>query len=342
MTSPELPIRGTITSWQPDDSIGRIKLASGEEVRFGHSACVGMRPAVGAEVWVVELAPHPLGGRRAKLVNATGAVSSDRATDARKVDEQRAQMRVAIEAEIFRMKEERDAALGALRGPWEVAEDIGMGIEAIRALRTRMPRDEVAAFASTIGAVEDTARVSTRKASSQPDLRLFDLEWADSWTQVALWTDPAFVPFAEEGGNHLGLYAHPGALSTGIAAAVVFRFHEHDPVFSWVAESAEHFVRMIDAASRGDDVEALRGRKHDVVVSLLDQVQKEEAFEDVERKDVHALFWAGDRKLEAASAARLEARYRDRGWSFPLASIEAQQIMARAQDKIDAAWAKLK
>jgi len=72
MTAPEAPIRGTITSWQPDDSIGRITLATGEEVRFGHSACVGMRPAVGAEVWVVELAPHPLGGRRAKVVNATG------------------------------------------------------------------------------------------------------------------------------------------------------------------------------------------------------------------------------------------------------------------------------
>jgi len=348
MTSPELPIRGTITSWQPDDSIGRIKLASGEEVRFGHSACVGMRPAVGAEVWVVELAPHPLGGRRAKLVNATGAVTADRATDARTADAQRAQMRVAIEAEIFKLREARDAALGALRGPWEVAEDIGMGIDAIRDLRARMPRDEVAAFASTIGAIEDSARVSTRKASSQPALRLFDLEWADSWTQVALWTDPAFVPFAEEPsandqrGSHLGLYAHPAVLAPGVAAAVVFRFHEHDPVFSWVAESAEHFVRMIDAASRGNDVEVLRGKKHDVVLSLLDQVQKDEAFEDVERKDVHALFWAGDHKLESASAKRLEARYRDRGWSFPLASIEAQQLMARSRDEIDAAWAKLK
>lgn len=342
MTSPELPMRGTITSWQPDDSIGRIKLESGEEVRFGHSACVGMRPAVGAEVWVVELAPHPLGGRRAKVVNSTGAVTSDRATDARKAEEQRAQMRATIEAEILKMKRESKLDLAGLRTPWEVAEDIGIGIEAIKVLRERMPRDEVAAFASTISAVNDAARMSTRKAASQPDLRLFDLEWADSWDKVALWTDPAFVPFAEEGGNHLGLFAHPGALTTGIAAPVVFRFHEHDPVFAWVAESAEHFVRMIDAASRGDDVEVLRGRKHEEVISLLDQVQKEEAFEDVERKDVHALFWAGARNLETAAAQRLEARYRDRGWAFPLASIEAQLIMAGWQDKIDAAWAKLK
>src|SRR5262245_36969193 len=59
--APELPIKGTITSWTPDDSIGRIRLSSGEEIRFGHSACVGLRPSVGAEVWVVEVAPHPLG-----------------------------------------------------------------------------------------------------------------------------------------------------------------------------------------------------------------------------------------------------------------------------------------
>jgi hypothetical protein len=174
------------------------------------------------------------------------------------------------------------------------------------------------------------------------------LDWADSWDKVALWTDPAFVPFAEEPsaggqtGNHLGLFAHPGALATGIAAPVLFRFHEHDPVFAWVAESAEHFVRMIDAAARGDDVEALRGRKHDVVVSLINQVQKEEAFEELEREDVHTLFWSGDRKKEAAAAERLTHKYRDRLWSYPLASIEAQQIMAKWQETIDDAWAKLK
>lgn len=338
MTSPDAPIRGKITSWQPDDSIGRITLETGEEVRFGHSACVGMRPVVGAEVWVAELIAHPLGGRRAKVVNATGGPATDRATDARRAEEQRKQMRAAIEEEIAKKKAARDAELGRLTPPWEVAD--GMGIEAIRALKERMPRDEVAAFASTIAAVNEAPPRSERK--STPDLRLFDLEWADKWSQVALWTDPAFLPFAEEGGNHLGLYVHPGALATGVAAAVVFRFHEHDPVFAWVAESAEHFGRMIDAAARGDDVESLRGRKHDIVLSLLDQVQKDDAYEDVERKDVHTLFWSGDRKAELAAAQRLEARYRDRLWTFPFASIEAQQIMARYQDEIDAAWAKLK
>lgn len=337
MSVPEGPIEGVITSWQPDDSIGRIKLSNGEEVRFGHSACVNIpRPTVGTKVWVLELAPHPLGGRRAKVVNATGTPSTDRATAARSVEEARRQMRATIEEEIGKMKVMRDEELAKLTPPWQVAE--GLGIEVIRGLRERMPRDEVAAFASTIAAVYEGARLRP----SAPDLRLFDLEWADQWTQLSLWTDPAFVPFAEEGGNHLGLYVHPGALSTGVPAAVVFRFHEHDPVFAWVAESAEHFVNMIDAAARGDDVESLRGKKHEIVASLMDQVQKDEAFEDVERKDVHTLFWSPDRKAAAAAAQRLEARYRDRLWTFPFASIEAQQIMSLYQDKIDLAWSKLK
>lgn len=337
MSAPEGPIEGIITSWQPDDSIGRIKLSNGEEVRFGHSACVNIpRPVVGLKVWVLDLAPHPLGGRRAKVVNATGTPSSDRATDARQIEEARRQMRAAIESEIVNMKRMRDDELARLAPPWQVAD--GLGIEAIQRLRERMPRDEVAAFASTIAAIHE----APRHRPSAPDLRLFDLEWADKWSQLSLWTDPAFVPFAEEGGNHLGLYAHPGALATGVPAAVVFRFHEHDPVFAWVAESAEHFVNMIDAAARGDDVEALRGTRHDIVTSLMDQVQKDEAFEDVEREDVHTLFWSADRKAVAAAAERLEARYRDRLWTFPFASIEAQRLMAMYQDKIDLAWSKLK
>jgi aryl carrier-like protein len=99
---------------------------------------------------------------------------------------------------------------------------------------------------------------------------------------------------------------------------------------------------MIDAAARGEPVDEHRGEQHDMVMSLLEATQREEAFEDVERKDVHALFWSGARVLESAAAERLQARYRDRGWAFPLASIEAQLALASWQDRIDAAWAKLR
>ncbi|MBX3200756.1 MAG: hypothetical protein KF894_21645 [Labilithrix sp.] len=334
-TNPELPVRGTITSWLPDDSIGRIRLPSGEEIRFGHSACVGLRPSVGAEVWVVEVAPHPLGGLRAKVLNATGAATPDRATAALAAHREREALRPAVEAEVDTIKKECEAALAAAPAPWAVAASAGAtGIADIEALRERMPRDEIAALVSTISAIHDGGPVE--------HLRLFDLEWADAWAHLEIWTDPCFVPFALEGGNHLGLFAHPAALAQGVSAPVLFRFHELEPVFAWVAESAEHFVRMIDAAARGEDVEPLRGTMHDVVASLVEATLREEAFEDVERKDVHALFWSGARVLESAAAERLLARYRDRGWSFARASIEAQLAIAAWQDRIDAAWAKLR
>ncbi|MBX3208509.1 MAG: hypothetical protein KF764_25985 [Labilithrix sp.] len=335
-TTFELPVRGTITSWLPDDSIGRIRLASGEEIRFGHSACVGLRPSVGVEVWVVEVAPHPLGGLRAKVLNATGAATPDRATAALEAHEKRESLRPVVEAEVDAIRKECELTLAAKPGPWAVAASAGASeaMAVIEALRQRMPRDEIAALVASIPAVD--------RADGSSDLRLYDLEWADAWTHLELWTDPCFVPFATEGGNHLGLFAHPVALDKGVPAPVLFRFHEHDPIFAWVAESAEHFVRMIDAAARGDDVESLRGSCHDVVASLVDATLREEAFEDVERKDVHALFWSGARVLESAAAERLLARYRDRGWAFPRASLEAQISLTGWQDRIDAAWAKLR
>lgn len=332
----ELPVKGTITSWQPDDSIGRITLSTGEEIRFGHSACVGLRPTLGAEVWVVEVAPHPLGGLRAKVLNSTGEATVDRATAALAAHEAREKLRPEIEQEVERVKAEAAETLSRRRQPWEVARGAGaeQDIAAIEALRARLPRDEIAALVSSVPALDAQGEIGK-------DLRLYDLEWASAWTFLEIWTDPCFVPFAAEGGNHLGLFIHPAILAAGHSPPVLFRLHEHDPVFSWVAESATRFTQMIDGVLAGADIEPLRGERHEIVSSLLEATQREEAFEDVERKDVHALFWSGARVLEAAAAERLDARYADRGWAFPLASIRAQRAIADWQDRIDALWAKL-
>jgi hypothetical protein len=328
---PALPIKGTITSWQPDDSIGRIRLSSGEEIRFGHSACVGLRPAVGAEVWVVEVAPHPLGGLRAKVLNTTGEVVPDRVTAALSAHQERERLRPAVEAEVEALKAECTRLLGERPGPWDVAGDL---VREITELRARMPLDEVSAFASGIRALHGGAPAD--------HLRLYDLDWADGWHHLDLWTDPAFVPFATDGKNHLGLFAHPAALVRGDRAPVVFRFQDHDPIFAWVAESAGHFVRMIEAASRGENVDALRGQPAEESIARMEAIQREEAFEDVERGDVHALFWSGSRALEDAAAERLEARYAERRWDFPRASISAQRLLASFEDRIDTAWSKLR
>jgi hypothetical protein len=331
MTTPDLPSRGTITSWQPEDSIGRIKLATGEEIRFGHSACVGLRPAVGAEVWVVEVAPHPLGGLRAKVLNSTGQATPDRATAALAAHQERERLRPIVEREVDAIHAECNELMASRPSPWTVAKGAGVvGIDELERLRERIAVADLAPLVASIPAVHEN------------DLRLYELEWADTWMHLEIWTDPCFVPFAAEEGNHLGLFAHPAATATeGCPAPVVFRFHEHDPIFAWVAESAAHFVRMIEAAARGDDIEPLRGSRDPMAHSLLESTQREEAFEDLERKDVHALFWSGARVLELAAAERLVKRYRDRGWVFPLASIEAQQTLAAFQDRIDSAWSTL-
>lgn len=333
--SPELPIRGTITNWQPDDSIGRIRLSSGEEIRFGHSACVGLRPALGAEVWVVEVAPHPLGGLRAKVLNATGAVMPDRATAALAAHREREKLRPAVDAEVEAIKAECNRTLSERAQPWDVARASGApGIVLIEALRARLTREEAADVIGRIAGIVDGARAD--------DLRLLDLEWADTWQHLEVWTDPAFVAFAASDTDHLGLFAHPAAMARGESAPVVFRSHAHDPIFAWVAESAQHFVRMVEALEHGEeDVEHLRGEPQETVMALLAATRHEEAFEDVERGDVHALFWSGARVLELAAADRLEARYRERSWTFPLASLDAQRALAGWQDRIDAARAKL-
>jgi hypothetical protein len=336
MTTPDLPIRGTITSWVPDDSIGRIRLSSGEEIRFGHSACVGLRPTIGAEVWVVEVAPHPLGGLRAKVLNSTGQATPDRATAALRAHEEREKLRPAVEAEVEAIKAECNATLAKRKAPWSTARSAGptgtIAIAQIEELRQKMPAEEVAAFVGSIGAIRD--------GKPDPALRLFDFEWVDTWAHLEIWTDPCFLPFGAEGGNQLGLFLHPIAMEE-IMPPVVYRCHEHDPIFAWVAESAVHFARMLGAASKGEDFEAYRGQPDDVTMALLEATQREEAFEDVERKDVHALFWSGSRVLELAAAERLERRYRDRQWTFQLASVEVQRALAGWQDQIDAAWARL-
>ena len=131
-TTLQLPARGTITSWMPEDSIGRIRLPTGEEIKFGHSACVGVRPALGLEVWVVEVAPHPLGGLRATVLNATGALTPDRATAALAAHRTREEIRPAVEAEVARIKAECHDTLGKKPQPWAVAKAAGVaGIAAI-------------------------------------------------------------------------------------------------------------------------------------------------------------------------------------------------------------------
>ena len=328
-----LPVRGTITSWIPDDSIGRIRVASGEEIRFGHSACVNVSPVLGAEVWVMEVVPHPLGGFRAKVVNATGVATVDRATAALGAHDERERLRPFVKQEVANIEAECIAAFAPRPTPWATATAAGIDLAPIEDVRARVDADDLSALAPSLGALDDDGTPSE-------SLRLFAWDWSDDWRYYEIWTDPCFLALGSSEADHVGVFVHPALATAGVPFPVVFRFHETSQE-AWIAESVAHFAAMVDAALAGGDIMAARGTLHEDVRALLLQTQEEESFEDVERKDVHALFWSGTRALEAAASDRLLARYGDRGWVFPRASIEAQQLLATFEARIDAAWATL-
>jgi hypothetical protein len=75
-------IPATITSWSNADGTGRLRTASGEELRVGASACRGFPPSVGLAVVVLETAPHPLGGLKATAVALPEGADPDALLDA--------------------------------------------------------------------------------------------------------------------------------------------------------------------------------------------------------------------------------------------------------------------
>ncbi len=59
---------GLITQWRPMDAIGRIRLDNGVEIKFGKTSAKHFMPREGLRVKVCDLAPHPLGGDRATVI----------------------------------------------------------------------------------------------------------------------------------------------------------------------------------------------------------------------------------------------------------------------------------
>lgn len=81
-----LPFRAMVTALTPD-GVGTLTHSDGTTYRFGASACRGWQPAIGVEVEVNGLDPHPLGGLRALNISLV----SDAATHAARLAETNAQ-----------------------------------------------------------------------------------------------------------------------------------------------------------------------------------------------------------------------------------------------------------
>jgi hypothetical protein len=99
-------------------------------------------------------------------------------------------------------------------------------------------------------------------------------EWlADDWENVAaaqLATN--FLPIAGADGDYLGVLLDPGLLARG-QAPVVYYFHEHDPVYTWVFESCATGAATLRALADKPRVSQLpRGTEHPFVAEALGAV----------------------------------------------------------------------
>lgn len=80
--SAPLPARGTVASYRVTDAVGVLELESGEQVRFGRSACRDFEPVVGVRVILREGADGPVGWR----AQAVDLDPTDTTYDARLAD----------------------------------------------------------------------------------------------------------------------------------------------------------------------------------------------------------------------------------------------------------------
>jgi hypothetical protein len=151
----EVPLEAIVTSFSPADRIGRLRVEqSGEELKFGGSACRGFVPTEGQRVFVTVVGPHPLGGRKAASVRHEPITEADararadvqeknRLTDAAREAQRRrvaAQPVTTVEAITQRVidavmpAEDYDADMAALHALVDDLEAVGPTLEHANAI----------------------------------------------------------------------------------------------------------------------------------------------------------------------------------------------------------------
>jgi hypothetical protein len=74
----DAPLEAIVTAFSRADRIGRLRVEqSGEELKFGASACRDFEPTVGERVFVTAVGAHPLGGRKAVSVRCEAITEKD-------------------------------------------------------------------------------------------------------------------------------------------------------------------------------------------------------------------------------------------------------------------------
>lgn len=93
----------------------------------------------------------------------------------------------------------------------------------------------------------------------------------DDWANIAACgLPPDFYPLAEDvGGNYIGVLLDADLLTAGSAPLVVY-FHENDPAYEWIFESAGAAADALAAVANGSLwTDALRGTRIDAVNAAL-------------------------------------------------------------------------
>lgn len=192
-----LPCNARVVAFERADGVGLLELDTGEQVRFGVSACIGFTPDVGISCWLVEAQESPTGlGVRAKVVNLSGAVEPSRLAPIQA-------SRAAVP--------QRSEALGA-RAYDVIRERTGFEVPA---LYRRMENDRVLHYGESVRAPPALGCV-------------YDFEWL-TMEEMAAWEPPdhwntehVLVPFAKSARVDLWCW-YPGWASEGETPVVLTR-----------------------------------------------------------------------------------------------------------------------
>lgn len=178
-------------------------------------------------------------------------------------------------------------------------------------------------------------RAIAKYVSLPNQLSMSQFEWfSDEWSSVAqAGLEPAFFPLAGADGDYLGLVLDADLLHEQ-QVPLVYYFHEHDPVYTWVFESCATAVQVLLAAEAKQPRKSVsRGIEHEPVTAFLREMSDPGEARDA--SNTRALsrrwLWEGARGDEVAVA------FERAGNAFAVRNILAQRIWREFEEKIRAA-----
>ncbi len=315
------PCRGRIVEFGVDS--GTIETEHGTTVRFGKSSCSGLTPKIGLDVWVMALRRYPLIGERATLVNLTGEQEpSDTAERGRLRYEQRqAELRAQHRAKADDKARLRGRAYaGELPAGWSpslatLAEVIELpaGLYKLAARPSEVDERADGPGVSAL-TLEEAARVADAVQDAD-DARRVVFGPCSPWP----FFHPGLVPFAQLVGEEPDAFAVAYHPDRGVLPVWYVR-HDDEP--EPIADDPQAFLAALLDGRLDISGDAIVARP-DLAGALGLPIAAELAEPNADELGTDAAFEAlVDAELDDDPVAvlelaeRLEATYRQRGWTY--------------------------